>query len=72
MRKNKQYEAIAEAIMKTRETVTLAYGDGTVPQAASLAALDKAAENIGKTLSARHRGDYPFRMSRWLEACGVK
>lgn len=69
---NKTYQTVADGIAQTREIVAAAFEDGTIPQAAALAAMDAAAEKVGQRLQAQHRGDYSFKMSRFLKACGVK
>jgi hypothetical protein len=69
---NKQYQAIADALRETRESVTAAFEDGTALQAAALAAVDTAIEKVCKGLQASHRGAYSFKPSRFMEAAGVE
>lgn len=71
MRRNKQYEMLAETIKDQFATNAGAFHDGTVGRAVADAATAQLAERLGKRLSAAHRGDYPFRMSRWDDATGL-
>jgi urease accessory protein UreF len=71
MYNNKQYQAIADALRETRESVEAAFEDGTALQAAALAAVDTAIVKVGNRLQATHRGAYPFKPSRFFEAAGL-
>lgn len=67
----KDYEVIAEAIMDARRQMLSAFEPGTVPHAVADTAMDTVAHKIGKELSARYRGGYSFKWSRWNEATGT-
>lgn len=69
--RNGNYEAVAEAIADARAVVEAAFIDGSAGQAAALAAVDTVAQKVGLKLQARHKGAYPFKMSRWEEATGM-
>lgn len=69
---NQQYQAIADALRETRETVDAAFQGGTATHAAAMAAVDTAIEKVAARLQSAHRGAYSFKPSRFLEAAGLK